>query len=59
VPVYIVYQFTSIFYGNLYLLKRNAIWANNEPNQFEQSLRFDLMNDSLNLVHEPNEDNLN
>jgi len=34
------------------------IRADNEPNQLENNSRFDLIINSLNLIHEPNESNL-
>jgi len=36
----------------------NASRVDNEPNQFDNSLEFDLTINSFNLIHEPNELNL-
>jgi hypothetical protein len=39
-------------------LKWQSTRAGNEPNQLENNSILDSINDSLNLVHEPNEPNL-
>jgi len=48
-----------IFFGLEFIISLLInIRAGNEPNQLENSSRFDLIIDSLNLVHEANESNL-